>query len=105
MRSPFAGRPGRSQNELATPAGFEDARNDAKPSETDVAPSENPELGSVTPIVARLGFSKCSKTAHLAMVAANAVKNGDLDRALEILDEIKVMGVGATRSGVGRGRE
>jgi hypothetical protein len=39
-------------------------------------------------IDARRGCSKCSKTAHLALIAANAVRNGDLYRALDILDQI-----------------
>jgi hypothetical protein len=59
-----------------------------KPSETEVAPTENQKSGSVTHILARRGCSKCSKAAHLALVAANAVRNGDLYRALEVLDEI-----------------
>jgi hypothetical protein len=70
----------------ATPAGFEGARDHAKPSETEPAPTENAKSGSVTHIVARRGCSKCSKAAHLALVAANAVRNGDLYRALEILE-------------------
>jgi len=38
--------------------------------------------------LARRGCSKCSNAAHLALVAPNAVRNGDLYRALEVLDEI-----------------
>jgi hypothetical protein len=43
----------------------------AKQSETEVAPTENRTSGSVTHILARRGCSKCSKAAHLAVVAAN----------------------------------
>jgi len=77
-----------SVKKSATPAGFEGARNSAKPSETDVPPTENQKEGSVTHILARRGCSKCSKAAHLALIAANAVRNGDLFRALELLDEV-----------------
>jgi integrase len=37
---------------------------------------------------ARRGCSKCSKAPHLALIAANAERNGDLLRALETLDEL-----------------
>jgi len=73
---------------MATPAGFENARDCAKPSETESSPTESGAAGSVLRIDARRGCSKCSKTAHLALIAANAVRNGDLYRALDILDQI-----------------
>ena len=72
----------------ATPAGFEGARNSAKPSDTEVAPPENQKSGSVTHLLARRGCSRCSKAAHLALIAANAVRNGDLFKALELLEEV-----------------
>jgi hypothetical protein len=67
---------------------LENARDHAKPSETEPSPSENGAPGSVSHIDAPPGCSKCSKAAHLARIAANAVRNGDLYRALEVLEEI-----------------
>jgi hypothetical protein len=45
---------------------------------------------TVTQSHAGSGCSKCSKAVRLAAVAANAVRNGDLYRAIEILDELAV---------------
>src|SRR5258708_9054772 len=97
-------RVGKIIQELATPAGIEGARNHAKPSETEPVPTEKLKSVSVSHIVARRGCSKCSKAAHLALVAANAVRNGDLYRALEILEEVAGVAAGpiGTRS---QGRE
>ena len=81
-------RVGNIIEDSATPAGFEGAPNHAKPSETEPVPTENSKSGSVTNIHARRVCSKCSKVAHLAAVAANAVRNGDLFRALELLDQM-----------------
>lgn len=53
------------------------------------SPTENPAAESATPIHARRVCSKCSKAAHLAALAANAVRNADLSRALELLGEIQ----------------
>jgi len=36
-----------------------------------------------------------SKVAKLAILAANAVRNADLHRALELIEEIRVIGEGA----------
>jgi hypothetical protein len=50
---------------------------------------------SVSHIVARRVCSKCSKlgaATHLAAVAANAVRDYDLDRALELLERIRALG-------------
>jgi hypothetical protein len=52
------------------------------------APTESAESEPVTQSLAGSGCSKCSKAARLAAVAANAVRNGDLYRAIEILDEL-----------------
>ena len=53
------------------------------------SPTENPAAESATPIHARRVCSKCSKAAHLAALAANAVRNADLHRALELLDALQ----------------
>jgi len=55
------------------------------------SPTENSKSKSVKPIVTRRVCSKCSKTARLALLARNAVKNYDLQRALDLLEEIQEM--------------
>jgi hypothetical protein len=70
---------------LATPAGFEATEIIAKKCETGPASTEKENSTSVSHGLAGSGCSKCSKTARLALVAANAVKNGDLFRAMEVL--------------------
>ena len=74
---------------MATPTGFESQPNVAKPNEDSVSPSEN----SRTPD-AKKRFTKAdgSKVAKLAILAANAVRNVDLHRALELIEEIRVAG-------------
>jgi hypothetical protein len=76
---------------LATPTGFESSSNVAKPSEDSVSPSENSRLPDT-----KKRFTKAdgSKVAKLAILAANAVKNVDLHRALELIEEIRLVGEG-----------
>jgi len=79
---------------VVTPSGLEGASNPARPSETDATSTENLQAVSVLPIVARRVCSNCSKAAHLAGVAANAVRDFDLDRALELLAGIAALAGG-----------
>jgi len=46
-----------------------------------------------------LGKRECSKVAKLAILAANAVRNADLHRALELIEEIRVICDGTTTAG------
>lgn len=43
--------------------------------------------------------SKGSKVARLALVAANAVRDGDLHRAIEVLEEIHATATGGAPDG------
>ena len=75
---------------VVTPSGLEMAPGSATVSDDPPSPTENPAAESATPIHARRVCSKCSKAAHLAALAANAVRNADLSRAIELLVEIQV---------------
>jgi hypothetical protein len=69
----------------ATPAGFERSGNTAKTGEDRPSPTENEKADRVPP---RLAGPSGSKVARLALVAMNAVRNGDLHRAVEALQAI-----------------
>ncbi len=79
-------RAGRIIQELATPAGFERPRNPVKPGEDRPSPTEGEKGEAVLP---RLTGRSGSKVAKLALVAMNAVRNGDLHRAVEVLEAIQ----------------
>jgi hypothetical protein len=55
------------------------------------SPSENRESASSRPRVVKISGSK---VARLAAVAANAVRNYDLSRALEVIEDLRRMGEG-----------
>jgi hypothetical protein len=76
---------------LATPAGFECESNGAKPREDSSSPTENREQRSSKNRVVTLSGSKVAK---LAAVAANAVRNYDLSRAIEVIEDLRRMGEG-----------
>ena len=76
---------------MATPAGFEEGRNAAKLSEDSSSPTETRGSGSVRNRVVTVSGSKVAK---LAAVAANAVRNYDLSRAIEVIEEMRRMGEG-----------
>jgi hypothetical protein len=75
-----------------TPSGLESASNTAKHHENSESPTE-----SLLQPQAKKRFTKRdgSKVAKLAILAANAVRNADLHRALELIEEIRVIGEGA----------
>jgi hypothetical protein len=77
---------------VATPTGFESPANVAKPKENSVSPSKN-----LRPPDAKKRFTKAdgSKVAKLATLATNAVRNVDLHRALELIEEIRAVGKGS----------
>jgi hypothetical protein len=69
----------------ATPAGFERPRNRVKPGDDRASPTE----GEKTELISQsLTAESGSKVARLALVAMNAVRNGDLHRAVEVLQRI-----------------
>jgi hypothetical protein len=74
-----------------TPSGLESASNTAKLHEN----SESPSANLLPPVVKRR-FTKRdgSKVAKLAILSANAVRNCDLHRALELIEEIREIGEG-----------
>lgn len=76
---------------MATPTGFERPTNVGKHKENSESPSEN-----LLPTHAKKRFTKAdgSKVAKLAILAANAVRNVDLHRALELIEEIRRVGEG-----------
>jgi hypothetical protein len=76
---------------FATPAGFECEPNDAKLREDSSSPTENREPRSSKKRVVTLSGSKVAK---LAAVAANAVRNYDLSRAIEVIEDLRRMGEG-----------
>jgi hypothetical protein len=55
------------------------------------SPSEIREAGSSRPRVVKISGSK---VARLAAVAANAVRNYDLSRALEVIEDLRRLGEG-----------
>jgi hypothetical protein len=73
----------------ATPAGFEGPRNSTKGNEKSLSPTEKRGAGSARSRVVTLSGSK---VARMAAVAANAVRNYDLSRAIEVLEELHGMG-------------
>jgi hypothetical protein len=81
---------------LATPTGFESASKAAKDHED----SESPTVSLLQPI-AKQRFTKRdgSKVAKLAILAANAVRNADLHRALELIEEMRVICEGTPAAG------
>jgi hypothetical protein len=76
---------------LATPAGFEDESRAAKLSDDSSSPTENRGAGSSKNRAVKVSGSKVAK---LAAVAGNAVRNCDLHRAIELLEELQRMGEG-----------
>jgi hypothetical protein len=79
-----------------TPSGLECVANSAKDHENSGSPTE-----SLLPPQPKKRFTKRdgSKVAKLAILATNAVRNADLHRALELIDEIRVIGEGAPAAG------
>ena len=81
---------------IVTPSGLESASSSAKY-------CEYPELptGRLLPPSARrhLGKRECTKVAKLAILAGNAVRNADLHRALELIEEIRGICEGAPAAG------
>jgi hypothetical protein len=69
-----------------TPPGIEKSRNDARISEDQLAPSDKANPASVS---RKLAKEDSSKVANLARLAENAVRNYDLQRALELLGELQ----------------
>jgi hypothetical protein len=74
-----------------TPAEFEREPNSAKLSENSPSPTETRGSRSVRNRVVTVSGSKVAK---LAAVAANAVRNYDLSRAIEVIEELRRMGEG-----------
>jgi hypothetical protein len=70
-----------------TPPGIENTRNTTKPREGSPSPTET----STTEAQSR-GLTKRSgsMSARLAVMATNALRNYDVDRAFELLEEIRV---------------
>jgi len=90
-RKTQAGLDGLLIRKKATPAGFERTQNDAKQREDSSSPSETGEARSSKNRVETLSGSK---VARMAAVASNAVRNFDLIRAIDVLDELRRMGEG-----------
>lgn len=74
-----------------TPSGFESVRNSVRPHEKSSSPTEN---GSEGPSRKRAVKLSGSKVAKLAKIAANAVRNYDLGRAIEVLEELERLAEG-----------
>jgi len=72
-----------------TQAGFECEPSGAKLREDSPSPTENREPRSSKKRVVTLSGSKVAK---LAAVAANAVRNYDLSRAIEVIEDLRRMG-------------
>jgi hypothetical protein len=70
----------------ATPAGFERTENSAKDDEDSPSPTEKPPAEAST---RRMTTRSGSMAAKLAVLAANAVWNWDLARAIELLEQIR----------------
>jgi hypothetical protein len=79
--------------EPATPAGFETAENSTKHHEDSRFPTEKPRAEVPTQRMAKRSGSMAAK---LAVLAANAVRNWDLARALELLEQIRAACEGET---------
>ena len=82
---------GNRRRNVVTPSGLEKARDTAM----DQQESQSPTEGAALP-ASKKRFTKQdgSKVAKLALVAANAVRNADLHRALDILAKIHSIGDG-----------
>ena len=83
--------PRQNHSGTATPAGFEKESRGAKLSDDSASPTENRGSGSAKNRVVKVSGSKVAK---LAAVGANAVRNYDLSRAIEVLEELRQMGEG-----------
>jgi hypothetical protein len=88
-------RRGRSADSEATPAGFENHRGSASLGETGSESNDSEKLGGASQ---RLADATGSKVARLVRVARNALRNGDLHRAAEVLEQIEEL-VGARFGG------
>jgi hypothetical protein len=77
---------------VVTPSGLECVPNTAKDHENSGSPTE-----SLLPPQPKKRFTKRegSKVAKLAILSANAVRNADLHRALELIEEIRAICEGA----------
>jgi hypothetical protein len=73
---------------MVTPSGIEKGSNTLKDQENSPSPTE-----TLLPPAPRKRFTKRdgSKVAKLAILAANAVRNVDLHRALELIEEIQAL--------------
>ena len=71
----------------ATPAGFETTEGTTKDHEDSRSPTEKGRAEASTRRIAKRSGSMAAK---LAVLAANAVRNWDLARALELLEKIRV---------------
>jgi hypothetical protein len=80
-----ASEPRNPHGDSATPAGFESPRNPVKLGDDRVSPTDEESAEVVSP---RLIAESGRKVARLALVAMNALQNGDLHRALEVLQGI-----------------
>jgi hypothetical protein len=76
---------------VATPTGFEKSPNIRKDHVDSASPTENAQSAE-----SKKRFTKAdgSKVAKLAILAGNAVRNVDLHRALELIEEIRAVGEG-----------
>ena len=73
---------------FVTPPGIENTRNITKPHEDSSPPTERPKAqASSRGLTKRSG----SMAAKLAVMAANALRNYDVDRDLELLEQIRAM--------------
>jgi hypothetical protein len=77
-----------------TPSGIESVRNSARPHENSSSPTEN---GSKRASRKRVVTLSGSKVANLAKIAANAVRNYDLSRGIEVIEEIRRLAERETR--------
>jgi hypothetical protein len=71
---------------VATPAGFENHRGPANVGETGSESSDSENLGRASQSVAD---ASGRKVARQVRVARNALRNGDLHRAAEVLEQIE----------------
>jgi hypothetical protein len=75
-----------------TPSGIEEARNVTKQHENSSSPTGAVANGIVRKRVVTVSGSK---VAQLAGIAANAVRNYDLGRAIEVIEELRRLGEGS----------
>jgi hypothetical protein len=69
-----------------SPVGIEGGRGDATPREPVASPTENEDSTSSSRTLAK---RQCSNVASRLRVAANAVRNADLDRARQVIEELQ----------------